>query len=309
MQLRSFSRSSVGKNSRLVAFFALAILSITAISGSHSLIPPVHANSQNHVVRVTRSGTPDHVATKAGAEPLNNYAEVVWQTSDNYSVTSSAEGGGTPDCVNSGDSPCFSLQLTVYWCTSGCATSGGYQFVFFINHGQPIIACATNSDTCSGSNECTITGYPSDGFVNDEFSVVFDDSTAYYMGVYNSGSGLSTCDPITVNISDLVSWEVSTGVGEQTANGSYNTCAVWGTGATYEVWSINGFAPSYATGMTSTSTTPNTCTTSGDTDYNGGSALWDTDTTWSTTGECSNLASFSFTDNLATDFMYTVSNA
>lgn len=279
---------------------------------------PVHADSPVQVLRVTRSpGTPAHVASKPikGPLPLNTYyAYVQWETSDNDSVTSSAYGAGNVDCVDTGESPCFSLQLTTSYCTAGtCSqigcTCGGYQWVFFIDHGQDIVACVTGNTGCTSTNECSWgSSWPADDFASDEFYISFSNYYSYGMTVYNSANGYSTCTFGSGSLTTgLVSWEVSTGVGEETVSGSYNTCAVWNTSNT-ETWSVSGYAPSGVT-MTSTDSTPATCTDSLDNNYNGGSYIWFTSgDVHGSTGEASNLSTWSWTSSSAQNFQYTIAN-
>jgi hypothetical protein len=284
----------------------LGLIWVCIMMGLLPAIAPVHADSQTHAIRVTRSpGTPNFVASKPGPLPASpNYAYVQWQANDNYSVTSSVYGGGTQDCVDTGQTPCFSLQLT----TSG--TSANYQWVFFVDHGQGIIACVTGNTNCGTSNECSWgSTWPADNFAADQFMISFSSATSFSMGVYNTGLGYSWCSFGSGSLSGLVSWEVSTGIGYEAVSNAnnYGTAAVWSKGGTNEVWSVSGYAPSGVT-MNNMNTYPIGCYDSSGGYYDGGSVVWYGGSSYAYTTECGNLASISWTNNSAQNFQYTTNN-
>jgi hypothetical protein len=225
---------------------------------------------------------------------------------DNKSVVSS--GPSTVGCINHSVSPCFSLQLSVLDYNSSNHSYFANQWVFFIDHGAKIVGCATDAGNtghldCVSGNTCTFTADPSDDFVADTFYVTFSAASTYTMTVYNSGTGYSNCSPniggtiISPTLTGLVSYEDSSGVGY-----SNNACAVWSTGQSY---GTSGYAPSgFTTG--SYSTTPATCKTSGGTNYNGGSVIWQSGTINFSTDEAANLGVPSGTYTSASSFSYDV---
>ena len=276
-------------------------------------IVPVHADSPTttSVLETRLPGIPNFVASK-GPLPLGtSYAEVQWSTSDNYSVvTDSTANPGF--CVNAGNTPCFSLQLTESNYCNG-SPCGGYQWIFYVEHGQDIIGCVTSNQLCGSGNECSWgSSYPADDFSADTFYISWGSATSYAMGVYNPTQGYSWCSNFaTGSLSGIVAWEVSTGVGYiSSLNNGQNggSCAIWSRSPTNEVWSVSGYAPSGVT-MGSPNTTPATCTAAPLVTYNGGNAIWVVSgSTHGSTGEAGNLFVWSWTNNSAQNFQYTVQN-
>jgi len=224
------------------------------------------------------------------------------QFNGNYSVTTSSNSTSSLACVNTNKTPCFSIQLTTT--KSG---GGGYQWVFFILHGNSTIAaCATSNASCTPGatgNECSI-NEPADGFSADTFYIKFTSATAYSMEISNN-SGSSSCTPGSANLTGLDAWEVSGGIGYGTPDSDkVGACALWATDATI---SVAGFAPSGVTfGSVNDAPGPD-CITAGNAYWNGGNALWVVSgVSPGVTGEGNNLDSWSWSYSSAQDFVYSM---
>jgi len=275
----------------------LEVVGLFAVASLLLLIPP-SASAQTHLTGDTLyelgpSAVPAQVAHQISASPLTTYAEVEWTTVDNASTTSS--GPTTIACVNASTTPCFGLQLSVLDYHSANSSYIAAQWVIFVKHGADIVVCATGTSLgCGSAQSCTFTLFPSDGFESDTFEIVFTSATSYSFELTNSANGTYSCSPNTSppSLTGVTSWEVSTGVGF-----SNNACAV---SVNTQSWHVTGFAP---TSMT-TVVTPNTCKTSGGTQYSGGSYEWENGGTNFSTGEACNLNYIMGTYTNADSFAY-----
>jgi len=280
-----------------------SIASVHAVPGYTPIVVST-GNGTPSPITVAPEG-PGAARVAALVQPLTYYAEVIWQINSNHTVKSSTNGTAY-GCVNLNLTPCFSLQLTTSY-YSGGSYGGTYQWVFFVDHGQNIIACGTTNTSCDSTNECTFgSNYPSDGFSADTFYIKFTSATAYTMELDNSAHGAKSCTPGSINLTGLVSWEVSAGIGYISGGGtSLATCAVWATGTD---WSVAGFAPSGVT-MGAVNDTPQKCAVSGGSTYNGGNAIWVVSgKTHGSTGEACNLETWTWSYTSAQNFVYDVSN-
>lgn len=220
------------------------------------------------------------------------YAQISTDDNGNYSVTSSLKGTAS-GCVNTSVSPCFTIQLTTY-----NSNGAAYQWVYEVDYGQDVVACVTTNTGCSSSNSHTFTSFPTSEWFHYVFQINFNSATSVTFLMQDVNGSQSWSPSSSANLNNLVSWEVSVGVGD--GGGS---CAIWQSGVT---WYVSGYAPS-GTNMTNLSTTPHTCTASSGSTYNGGSAVWWAGNTFDATGEASNLEQFSWTSNSATNFGYQLS--
>lgn len=288
----------------VLGLFALMMssVSLSAYAKSGSTLPIYDQKGETTGPIVPAAGTGSQVSTGSsvsagGIQPLTNYAEVIMGINANYTVlSSSSTTPPTGSCTNTMETPCFSIQLTVE------NTAGSdYQWVFFIQHGMDIIGCVTSTALglgCSSNNNnvYTFTSFPSDGFVNDEFEIIFSSSSSYSMELVDGSTHQSTSVG-SGNLNNLEGWEVGSGVGI-----SNSACAVWQSGAS---WSVSGYAPS-GSSLGTLNTSPSNCTTAGNVNFSGGNALWSTTgVSVGTTTEFSDLTTFSFTYNSATNFVYT----